>query len=385
MADFDVIVIGAGPGGSNAARHLAMAGRKVLMLDRQKFPRLKVCAGWITPAALRLLDLPPAEYPHTLQKFASGSVVLNNKYYVTDYGTTASYGIIRKEFDDFLAKRAQSSGAVLKEEVRIKTIQRDSDCVRVRAEDGTEWTAEIIIGAGGTGCPVARQWGEKSPNEIIIQATESETRIGADELRKLTPHYGTTELFPEPDFFGYAWYVTKGDFVNIGIGRFSHRTRQLDTHREVFMETLRGLGRLKGIEDRMVPFSRHAYKLYDEVPRKIHGERFLLIGDAGGFASKWAGEGIKPAIETGEFAARVAIEALDARTFTESYFGRYRALCDAAYGEQREGTVDRMLSRIPALLQKTLGGIMCRSDSLRRKLIFETAFGFEPVTDPEFS
>lgn len=385
MPQYDVIIVGAGPGGSNAARTLALSGRKVLMLDRQKFPRLKVCAGWITPSALRLLDLPPAQYPHTLQRFSSGSVVLNNQYYVTDYGKTASYGIIRKEFDDFLAKRAEKDGAELQEEVRIKSIEREADGVRVRAEDGTEWTASIIIGAGGTGCPVARQWGERAKEEIIIQATESETRIGAAELKKLTPYYGTTELFPEPDFFGYAWYVTKGDFVNIGIGRFNHRTRQLDEHREQFMQTLRKLGRLSGIEDRMVPFSRHAYKLYDEVPRKIAGERFMLIGDAGGFASKWAGEGIRPAIETGAFAARVADEALSKKDFSAAQFAKYRSLCDAAYGEQKEGAVDRLLSRMPGAIQKGLGNIMCRSDALRKKLIFETAFGFEPVDDPRYA
>lgn len=385
MTDFDVIVIGAGPGGSNAARTLSLAGRSVLMLDRQKFPRLKVCAGWITPAALRLLDLPPADYPHTLQRFASGSVVLNNHYYVTDYGKTASYGIIRKEFDEFLARRAEKDGVKLLEEVRIKTIEREADCVRVAAEDGSAWTARVIIGAGGTGCPVARQWGARAKEEIIIQATESETRIGADELRKLTPYYGTTELFPEPDFYGYAWYVTKGDFVNIGIGRFNHRTKQLDTHRETFMDTIRKLGRLKGIEERMVPFSRHAYKLYDEVPRKIYGERFMLIGDAGGFASKWAGEGIRPAIETGAFAARVADEALQKGDFSETHFTKYRSLCDAAYGEQRQGTVDRMLSHLPALVQKSLGTVVCKSEGLRKKLIFETAFGFEAVDDPRYA
>lgn len=385
MTQYDAIVVGAGPGGSNAARTLALAGRRVLMLDRQRFPRLKVCAGWITPAALRLLDLPPAEYPHTLQRFSAGSVVLNNKYYITDYGKTASYGIIRKEFDDFLAKRAVKSGAELKEEVRIKTIERQQDGVRVRAEDGTEWNARVIIGAGGTGCPVARQWGERAREEIIIQATESETRIGAEELQKLTPYYGTTELFPEPDFFGYAWYVTKGDFVNIGIGRFNHRTKQLDAHRDQFMEMLRKLGRLKGIEDRMVPFSRHAYKLYDEVPRKIYGERFMLIGDAGGFASKWAGEGIRPAIETGAFAARVAHEALERGDFSEAHFAKYRSLCDAAYGAQTQGSMDRLLSRMPAAVQKGLGTVVCKSDTLRKRLIFEAAFGFEPVDDPLYA
>ncbi|HMZ35664.1 MAG TPA: NAD(P)/FAD-dependent oxidoreductase, partial [Leptospiraceae bacterium] len=287
----------------------------------------------------------------------------------------------------FLARRAQASGVEFLEEVRIKSIERGDSpdaLVRVRSEDGTEWTTKLIIGAGGTGCPVARQWGEKSKEEIIVQATESETKLGADLLRTLTPYYGTTELFPEPDFFGYAWFVTKGDWVNIGIGRFSHRTKQLDTHRDQFMEQLRKLGRLKGIEDKIVPFGRHAYKLYDEVPRKLFGDRFMLIGDAAGFASKWAGEGIRPAIETGEFAARVGNAALKAQNLSANSLSPYKQLCDHAYGPQKDTTMGRLISGLPGSVQTGVGTVICKSDYLRKKLIFEAAFGFEPVRDPVY-
>ncbi|MCE9599837.1 MAG: NAD(P)/FAD-dependent oxidoreductase [Spirochaetia bacterium] len=382
--DFDVIVVGAGPGGSNAARQLVKLGWKTLMLDRQKFPRLKICAGWITPPALKLLELKPSDYPFTIQPFASGSVVLGERYYETHFPTTASYGIIRTEFDAFLADRAAREGATFLQDVRIKSIERTDGpdgFITVRAEDGKSWTSRLIIGAGGTGCPVARQWGEKSKEEVIIQATESETKIGADVLRQLTPYYGTTELFPEPDFFGYAWYVTKGDWLNIGIGRFSHKTRQLDDHRKPFMDLLHKLGRLKGIEDKLVDFGRHAYKLYDEVPRKLFGDRFMLIGDAGGFASKWAGEGIRPAIETGAFAANVANEALRAKQYDANQLSKYRDLCDAAYGSQKQTRIGSLLSNIPAGLQKSLGTMVCKSARLRKKLIFEVAFGFEPVIE----
>ena len=383
--DFDVIVVGAGPGGSTAAHRLSALGKRVLMLDRQSFPRVKVCAGWITPPVLNLLGLRAADYPHTLQTFCSGSVVLQEKYYETHFPRTASYGIIRQEFDTFLARRAEAAGVTFLEDVRIKEIELvDLDGkpgVQVRSEEGNQWSARLIIGAGGTGCPVARKWGRKAKQETIIQATESETRVGSDTLRRLTPYYGTTELFPEPDFFGYAWYVTKGDWVNIGIGRFSHKTAQLDIHRSEFMNSLRNMGRLSGIEEQMVPFARHAYKLYDEVPRQIFGDCFLLIGDAGGFASKWAGEGIRPAIETAIFAAEAAVAALDKNDVSAAALRAYREKCDTAYGPQKQTLVGSMLSNLPAALQKSMGTVVCKSAALRKKLIFETAFGFEPVAD----
>ncbi|MCB1319500.1 MAG: FAD-dependent monooxygenase, partial [Leptospiraceae bacterium] len=64
--EFDVIIIGAGPGGSTAAHTLARAGRRVLAIDRAEFPRVRICAGSITPGAMRLLELSPDEYPHTI-------------------------------------------------------------------------------------------------------------------------------------------------------------------------------------------------------------------------------------------------------------------------------------------------------------------------------
>lgn len=376
---YDAIIVGGGPGGSSAGNYLAKKGRKVLILDRAKFPRLKVCAGWITPGALELLELKPSDYTGTIQRFSSGSVYIGGKYYHTDYKKTASFGIIRKEFDHFLVKRAVASGAEFLDGVRVKQVSAGENGVSVVCEDGRSFEARLIIGAGGTGCPVSRQLAERSEDEIIIQATESETRIGAETLRKLTPYFGTTELFPEEDFYGYAWYVTKGDFVNIGIGRFNHRTKNLNEYLDKFMAKLRAMGRVQGIEEQMVPFSRHAYKLYDETYRQKVGNRFLLIGDAAGFASKWAGEGIKPAIHTGILAAKTVDFALSAGDFSPGFLSQYESECIKAYGPQEKTAFDSLASKVPDSLKKRFAGFVCTSPYLRKKLIFEAAFGFQPV------
>ncbi len=124
MTDYDVIVVGAGPGGSTAGGELVKKGWKVLILDRAKFPRVKVCAGWITPGILGLLNLRPEDYPLTMQRFLSGSVIIEGKYYHTHYPTTASFGIIRQEFDNFLIQRAAGFGAEFQQQIRIKDIER---------------------------------------------------------------------------------------------------------------------------------------------------------------------------------------------------------------------------------------------------------------------
>ena len=69
MRSCEVLIVGGGPAGSSAARLLARAGTEVLVLDRERFPRLKLCAGWITPEVVRELEMDLDAYPHRLLTF----------------------------------------------------------------------------------------------------------------------------------------------------------------------------------------------------------------------------------------------------------------------------------------------------------------------------
>src|SRR5947209_18710694 len=71
MAGHDVIIVGGGPGGSTAAWRLAGAGLRPLLLDAAVFPRVKVCAGWVTPEAMADVEVDPDKYPLTIQAFSA--------------------------------------------------------------------------------------------------------------------------------------------------------------------------------------------------------------------------------------------------------------------------------------------------------------------------
>ncbi|MBI5628307.1 MAG: FAD-dependent monooxygenase, partial [Candidatus Rokubacteria bacterium] len=119
MPAHDVIVVGGGPGGSTAAWRLAAAGLRPLVLDAAVFPRVKLCAGWVTPQALNDLEIDPEKYPLTIQPFSAGALAFEGARHETRWERPASYGIIRREFDHYLLERAAAAGADVRWGIRV--------------------------------------------------------------------------------------------------------------------------------------------------------------------------------------------------------------------------------------------------------------------------
>lgn len=367
-------MIGGGPGGSTAAWLLARAGVRVTLLDAARFPRVKLCAGWVTPTVWRALEIDPADYPLTIQPFASASLELDGARHETRWDRVASYGIIRREFDDYLLRRAAEAGADVRQEMRVQSIDHTSDGIRIETQAGDTLTTPFLIGAGGHNCPVARAFGEVSGEEAVVVTRESETRLGADVLRDLTAHHGTPELFAEPDFKGYGWYFTKGDFLNLGIGCIGSGK---DLHRRCdgLLGRLRDDGRLPaGLE--LEPFKGHAYAVHIQKPRRVAGSRFLLIGDSAGLARGVSGEGIGPAVES----ARMAAEVLTTKAAGPSAdpAAAYHRALTAQFGDGEAGALGRVAEHMPRWIGESIARTVCRTPTLRRKLIFEGAFGMGP-------
>src|SRR5438132_6011732 len=144
---FDVIVVGGGPGGSTAAWRLAVAGARPLVLDAAVFPRVKICAGWVTPAALADLEIDPEKYPLTIQPFTTCTLTFEGTRHETRWRRPASYGILRREFDHYLLERAAASGADVRGGLRVTDVCVRRDAVRVLTAQG-EFEAPVVIGAG---------------------------------------------------------------------------------------------------------------------------------------------------------------------------------------------------------------------------------------------
>jgi geranylgeranyl reductase family protein len=299
MIDCDALIVGGGPAGSTCARALRQAGWNIIVVDRARFPRDKVCGGWLTPAVFDLLDLNPGEYRSaglTLQEITGfRTSVLRRKSVDTQYARVVSYAIRRCEFDEFLLRRAHVR---VLEQTALTSLRNDG-CGWVANE---EIRAPLVIGAGGHFCPVARRLRDRAASPCPIVAKEAEFRLDAG---------GTTiapdvpELFFCSDLDGYGWCVRKGDYLNVGIGR--RTSSGFGMHVNDFVSFLERSRKAPGAS--RIQWRGHAYLASGVGPRPVVADGLLLIGDAAGLAYSESGEGIRPAIESAVLAAQTLIAA----------------------------------------------------------------------------
>ena len=299
MIRCDALVVGGGPAGSTCARTLGRAGWNVVVADRARFPRDKVCAGWLTPAVFGLLELDPADYRSTgstlqeISGFRTG--VIGATLVETAYERVVSYAIRRREFDAFLLRRA---GARVLEDTPITTLRRSGGAWVVNDTIETP----VVIGAGGHFCPVAKHLRGGADTSSPVVAKEIEFKLEPEQAHRIP---ATPELFFCRDMEGYAWSVRKGDYLNVGIGR--RDSKRFARHIEEFVAFLE---RRHTLEPGSRPrWHGHAYMAWGAGARPILADGLLVVGDAAGLAFPESGEGIKPAIESGRLAAETLIAA----------------------------------------------------------------------------
>ncbi|HLL23796.1 MAG TPA: NAD(P)/FAD-dependent oxidoreductase, partial [Kofleriaceae bacterium] len=299
-----------GPAGSTCARALVRAGARVAVIDRASFPRVKLCAGWLSGGIWDELDLSPRDYPHGIWEWRTCHVHFRGRNHaVPGHG----WFIRRYELDNFLLQRA---GADLHLGVHVKQLERDAEDNRwsIALPDGKSIRARYLVGAGGTNCPVARMLAPTRPHRALgVQELELQTDARAIERTRIGKD-GEPELLLFDDVGGYGWNVPKSNWLNIGCGTIEasavHDAWKL-TH-----DHLRSAGHVPAeAEPALAHLKGHSYYLYD--PAHVAGaarDNALLVGDALGLAHPLTGEGILPATVSGRVAA-AAILAGDVASF----------------------------------------------------------------------
>ncbi|TDC60058.1 geranylgeranyl reductase family protein [Micromonospora sp. KC207] len=328
--DADVIVVGAGPGGSATAYHLARHGVRVLLLEKTEFPREKVCGDGLTPRAVRQLirmgvdTSPEAGWLHNRGlRVIGGGIRLELDW--PDLASFPSYGLVRTrlDFDDLLAQRAVSAGAKLRTGVTVAgpVLDADDRVVGVQAEVGPEkepatFRAPLVVAADGVSgrFPLALGLAKREDRPIGVAVRRyyrSPAKHDDDYLESWLElrGKGSDALLP-----GYGWIFGLGDGrVNAGLGILNSSTAFGKTnYRRLLTDWLANTPEDWGMTDEANaegPILGAALPMgFNRVPHYTRG--VMLVGDSGGMVNPFNGEGIAYAMESGELAAEVAVQAL---------------------------------------------------------------------------
>ncbi|WP_404365231.1 geranylgeranyl reductase family protein [Marinobacter sp.] len=367
MEHYDVIIVGGGPAGSTLAWALEKSAKKVLIIDKQEFPRDKTCAGWVTPAVMESLGIDLEDYRQgrTLQPINGFRIGMMGQSAVeNDHEQTVSYGIRRCEFDDYLLARV---GADKTLKTPVKSIERQSGSWIIN----DTWEAPLLIGAGGHFCPVAKKLGEgPGGHETVVAAKEVEFEMTPEQAEVCQAEGERPELWFCRDLKGYAWVFRKGNFLNIGLGREDNH--KLTEHLNRFVEDMKEQGRIPS--DLPGRFKGHAYLLYAHAERPLVDDGVMLIGDAAGLAYTQSGEGIRPAIESALMAADVI---RDARDFSAGSLQTYGQAISERFGNRALN--ERSSWQLPDWVKLPLASGLMRSHWFTRKVVTEKWFLHQEV------
>jgi len=293
----DVIVVGAGPAGSTLAYELAGRGIGVLVLEKEKLPRYKCCAGGVTSKAAKLLDFDISEVVEDVVYEVSFTFNLGSPY-LGQHGQPLIYTVMRDVFDYFLVERAQQLGAVLMDGQKVTQIQVSADWVEISTADNI-FRSRLVAGADGAYSVVARELGMGRNIEYAV-GIESEIAVPTEELAKWKSRV-RIDLGCIPG--GYAWVFPKRNHLSIGAGCLASKARSLNRRYQEFLNSLSiGSYTIARSSSHLIPTCTKG--------RLVWQDKALLLGDAAGLTDPLTGEGIYNAIQSAQLAAPVIENSL---------------------------------------------------------------------------
>jgi geranylgeranyl reductase family protein len=350
VLNYDLIVCGAGPAGAMAAATAAQAGLKVALLEKRLLPRHKTCGGG-TPMVMQslLYDLAPESFVESNVTSLRQTWHFGDPYLaaINPPGVDRPLSIWmmqRSVFDNALTQRAVKAGATLLDGLVVRSVEVESDCVRVRAQavkandtlsKGDEFvaTARTVIGADGANGVTATAAKLRQQRSIALGMEVEfphQWGNGHSGLRLEVAHleYGAVKG-------GYAWVFPKADHLNIGAGLFRPNRQDARTDHQIREELRQAIfGYLEALQ---LPYDRtqmkfHAHPLPiwcgKERLNTVDG-RILLVGDAAGLINPLFGDGILHAAKSGVIAATCVAEGTT-QAYSDRIHDEFASSFDAA-------------------------------------------------------
>ena len=338
--NYDALIIGGGPAGSSSAAILAEHGHRVLVLEREKFPRYHVGESLIPfnyGPMERLGLIPMMKQSAFVKKYsvqfvapsgrASQPFYFFNRY---DKDTIAqTWQVLRSEFDEILLNHARAKGAEVIEEISVKELLREGDrvagvCAQKKSGETVEFHAPMTLDCTGKEAftAVRNGWRQRDPylNKVAVWTyyKGSKREAGIDEGQT------TVAMLPEK---GWFWHIPQhNDMVSVGVvaeGKYLSRDGVKEPkaifHREV-EENLWIKDHLS-VGEQVGPY--YITSEYTHHSRHCGSEGLLLVGDAFAFLDPVFSSGLMLALKSGVLAGDAVHEALVARDFSPARFADY--------------------------------------------------------------
>lgn len=370
---YDLIIVGGGPAGSTAALYAARKGLKTLLLDKERFPRDKVCGDALSGKAVAVLeDLELLENVRKLPGAFIQTVTFGSPNHTevnVELKSAEGFVIRREIFDNFLFQEARKVAHRCIEEFSVRDLVMENGQVkgiRGRGPNGdqlTEFRGRIVLGADGFNSIVARKMGlyNHDPLHWVVALRCYYRNVGG-LTNQIELHY-LEDIIP-----GYFWiFPLENGYANIGIGILHEylRRRKINLKR-----ALDNVINDSAFEHRFAGSERVGEPVGWNLPvgskhREIYGNGFMLLGDAAGLIDPFTGEGIGNAMYSARTAVETALEACRTGDFSRGFLSQYDdRLWDEVGDELKLSTKLQQLGRLKFLLNFIIGRAS-RSEEVR--------------------
>lgn len=319
--DADVLIVGGGPSGSLCAYYLAKAGKEVILIDSENFPRNKICGDFVSPVGLNELmeigiwDLSDFKKTNVI---TGATVYLDGVPLITkslpDMEGLPNYGrvIPRITLDNWILEAARKQGVQIITPCKLESYSVNDNCVNIDCnQEGKQkhFVTKIIIGADGSNSKVARIMHGKKPNPenkiVAVRAYFENTNCISQQAEL----FFTSKSFP-----GYYWFFpTSATTANVGIGMMLENFPKEEIHlKNLLLDMIENDESFKSkigngkATDKIVGFPLSIYN--PKAP--LVKDRVLLTGDAAGLVNSINGEGMQYAMQSGRWAAESIITCL---------------------------------------------------------------------------